>query len=259
MRINISLVCLLVFATSTLFAQKKSELLTEISRLRSSLDSTQAVVKDAQNNEKMSTARAQAFQEQIMELQDANATLLQNLNNFAQVSSTNSSNINRTLASLQQKERQLKWINESIARYDSTTIVVLTTAKQTLGENARISVVEGAVTVMADLTLLFGETTQTGLAPEGVTWLEKVALVLNTNPDMALTIEGLSMTGELDLAAQQASAVGIALQNFGVDPERIRFLGKDGNFKEGVNVKIHPKFSHFYLMVRENMKNAKNQ
>ncbi len=255
----IPFVCLLVLASNILTAQKKSELLSEISSLRHSLDSTRALVKTAQNNEKMSITRAQSFQEQVKELQSANATLLQNLNNFAQVSNTNSSNINRTLASLQDKERQLKSINEAIARFDSTAIVVLTNTKQTLGENARISVVEGAVNVMADLTLLFGSSDQSELSPEGVTWLEKVALVLKTNPDLALTIEGLSMTGEIDLATTQAAAAGRALQNFGIDPDRIRLTGKDGNFKEGILLKMHPKFQQFYLMVRENMKNAKNQ
>ncbi len=255
----ISLVCLLVLASNPLCAQKKSELQSEISSLRHRLDSVQALVKTAQNNEKMSNTRAQSFEEQIMELQSANATLLQNLNNFAQVSNTNSSNINRTLASLQDKERQLKSINEAIARFDSTAIVVLTNTKQTLGENARISVVQGAVHVMADLTLLYGSSDQSDLTPEGVIWLEKVALILNSNPDMALSIEGLSMTGDLDLATTQAAAVGTALQNYGIAPDRIRITGKDGNFKEGVLLNMHPKFQQFYLMVRENMKNAKNQ
>lgn len=74
---------------------------------------------------------------------------------------------------------------------------------------------------------------------------------------MMVTIEGLTMTGELDMAAAQAGAVATLLQkNHEIDPARIFTLGKDGNFKEGINLKIHPNYVQFYLMVKENMKNG---
>ncbi len=73
---------------------------------------------------------------------------------------------------------------------------------------------------------------------------------------MAVTIEGLSMTGNLDLPAQQASAVSSALHRLEIAPERITALGKDGNLKEGVLIKIHPKFDEFYAMVKDNIKNG---
>jgi hypothetical protein len=63
------------------------------------------------------------------------------------------------------------------------------------------------------------------------------------------------MTGELDLAAQKAASVASVLQKkFAVDSGRITILGKDGNFKEGIAIKIHPKYNRFYLMVKENIK-----
>ena len=72
---------------------------------------------------------------------------------------------------------------------------------------------------------------------------------------MSLTIEGLSMTGELDLAADQASAIGSLLQKqFSIASNRIQTLGKDGNFKEGINLVIHPDYARFYDMVKEHMK-----
>ena len=77
---------------------------------------------------------------------------------------------------------------------------------------------------------------------------------MTANPEMALTIEGLSMTGNLQLPAQQAAAVSDALQKLAIAPERLSTLGKDGNLKEGVILKIHPKFDAFYSLVREEMK-----
>ncbi len=251
----LSLICLSTMPLLT--AQKKSDLQAEIQSLRYRLDSIQRLVSDAKNKEKMSLAKAESLEGQVVELQDANATLLKNLNSFAQVSTTNSDNINRTLASLEDKERQLKAINDAIARNDSTTIVVLTNAKQSLGEAANVAVSNGALVISEKLETLFGTETNTSVVESAQSWLAKVAAILNANPMMAVTVEGLSMTGELDLAARQAAAVAKVLQNnYAIEPNRIVALGKDGNFKEGINFKIHPKYDDFYLMVRANMKNG---
>lgn len=255
---RILLILCFTFTTSSfLYAQKKSELIKEIQDLKTELDSTKALVADARKNERIGLARAESFKAQVTELQDANATLLKNLNSFAEVSNKNSENINMALAKLAEKENQLKAINNAITSNDSTAVVVLTNAKQTLGENARIGVSNGSVIISSSLESLFGETPGFAVNDSGVAWLEKIAAILKANDNVSVTIEGLSMTGELDLAAQQASAIGTVLQKqFSIDPKRINSLGKDGNFKEGINLKIHPNYNQFYLMVKENMKSS---
>ncbi len=249
---------LLLSATaSTLTAQKKSELLAEIEILKSRLDSTESVVIEARKNEKIGISRAASFETQVKDLQSANATLLKNLNSFAEVSSKNSSAINQALSSLEQKENQLKFIIDGIASNDSTAIVVLTNAKQTLGEEAKIGVSNGAVIVSASLDMLFGNSSNTAITSTSEPWLGKFASILKANPKMQLTIEGLTMTGELDIAALQANAIaGLLQKNYEIDPGRIVTLGKDGNFKEGINLKLHPNYAQFYFMVKENMKNG---
>ncbi|MCP4976623.1 MAG: hypothetical protein GY931_10715 [Maribacter sp.] len=255
-RILLSLSILLI-SSSFLFAQRKSDLIAQIDALKTELDSTKAIVTEAKKNEKIGLARAESFESQVQELQDANATLLKNLNSFAEVSNKNSENINKVMAKLEEKENQLKVINNTIASNDSTAIVVLTNAKQTLGENAKIGVSNGSVIIASKLESLFGTTTGVAITPEATTWLEKIASILNANPKVSITIEGLSMTGELDAAANQASAVGAVLQNqFSIDPNRINSLGKDGNFKEGINFNLHPNYNEFYEMVKENMKSS---
>ena len=248
---------ILLISSSLLFAQRKSDLIAQIDALKTELDSTKAVVTLAKKNEKIGLARAESFESQVKELQDANATLLKNLNSFAEVSNKNSENINKVMAKLEEKENQLKAINGTIASNDSTAIVVLTNAKQTLGENAKIGVSNGSVIIGATLESLFGTTTGVVVSEQGKAFLEKIVAILNANPKVALTIEGLSMTGELDLAGNQASAIGKMLQNeFSIDPNRINSLGKDGNFKEGINLVMHPNYIEFYEMVKENMKSS---
>ncbi len=254
-RILLSLSCIILFNISA-NAQKKSELLAEISSLKSQLDSVSNQVAEAQRNEKASLAKAESFEAQAFELRDANKTLMKNLNSFSQLSSQNSSNMNKAMESLNAKERQLKSINDAIASNDSTALVVLTNAKQTLGENAKIGVVNGMVVISSDLTSLFGSDSGSTIVVEAEPWVEKIGQILIANPNMAVTIEGLSMTGNLDLPAQQAAAISNAFQRLTIAPERITALGKDGNLKEGVIIKIHPKFDEFYAMVKDNMKNG---
>ena len=253
------LLVLIIFAFSTIsiYAQKKSELLTKIEVLKFQVDSVKALVSDAEMNERLSTAKAKSLQSQVTELQDANASLLKNLNSFATVSTKNSDNVNRAMESLQAKESQLKAINDAIARNDSTAIVVLTYAKQSLGENAKIGVLNGGLLISEGFETLFGGSSNVTLTPEAGPWLEKIANILKANPKMDLSIEGLSMTGELDLAGQQAAAISSALQQkFQIESERITTAGRDGNLKEGLTFKIHPKYDTFYMMVKENMKNS---
>ncbi|PHQ61008.1 MAG: hypothetical protein COC08_06535 [Maribacter sp.] len=249
--------CVIVSISCSLHAQRKSELIAEIENLKSQIDSVNSEMIKARKNEKVSMVRAESFESQVTELQDANTTLMRNLNTFAKISSKNSENVNRAMTSLQNKEKQLKAIKNAIASNDSTAIVVLTNAKQTLGENVRISVSNGTIIISKDLTSLFGATTNSKVSSSAEAFIGQVASILTANPNMAITLEGLSMTGELDLAAKQALSVsGVLQEKFEISSDRIMALGKDGNFKEGVNFRIHPKFDQFYLMVRENMKKS---
>ncbi|WP_446051118.1 hypothetical protein [Zobellia laminariae] len=247
---------LILFASLSMQAQRKSDLLEEIAQLKMQLDSVNAEVFDARKNEKVAVTKAESYGIQVTELQSANNTLMKNLNNFAEVSNKNSSMVSTAMANLANKEDQLKAIKGAIATNDSITIAVLTNVKQTMGENAKIGVSEGAVVVSSDLSSLYGSDTGTTLTPEAEAWTEKIANILNANPSTAITIEGLSMTGDLETPAKQAMAIATLLQNkFTVAPERIAALGRDGNLKEGIQVNIHPDFNKFYLMVREQMKN----
>ena len=248
---------LLILTICAVHGQKKSELLDQIQNLRIELDSVQGLVSSAKQGERLSNTRTEALQVQVTELQDANATLLKNLNSFTSVSNKNSENINMVMASLQAKESQLRLINDAIASNDSTALVVLTNAKQTLGENAKIGVANGAVVISTDLTSLFGSDDSTAIVTDAGEWVQKIGQLLQLNPETAVTIEGLSMTGNLELPAQQAASVGNALQKSEVSPERITTLGKDGNLKEGVVIKIHPNYGDFYKMVKESMHDGK--
>lgn len=254
-KITLSLL-LTILVTSFSQAQRKSDLIAEITVLKSQLDSVKAEVSDARKNEKISLTEAESYKSQVTELQAANQTLMKNLNSFAEVSNKNTNIVNTAMATIESKEAQLKNVKDAIASNDSTALVVLTNAKQTLGENAKIGVSNGAVIISYGLATIFGSDTGTTVTPESEAWVVKIAEVLKANPTTSLTVEGLSMTGDLNTPALQAMAVKTLLQNkYEIAAERISSIGRDGNLKEGVLFKIHPNYDEFYSMVKEEMKN----
>ena len=254
MKIKLLFVLLLGSSITALQAQKKSELISEIATLKMQIDSVSSEVTDARKKEKVAQTESVSYKSQVTELQDANRTLMKSLTSFTEVSTKNSSNFNMAMESLNDKEQQLKAINDALASNDSIALVVLTNAKQTLGENAKIGVSNGMVVISSGLSALFGSDTGSTISVEAEPWVQKIGQILTANPNMAITIEGLSMTGDLDIPAQQAKAISNALQRLEIPADRITASGKDGNLKEGIVLKIHPKFDEFYKMVKEQLK-----
>lgn len=237
-------------------AQKKMELFAEINSLKQQKDSLMNQVNEAKRNERASAVKTESYKKQVAELQDANATLMKNLTTFTSVSAKNSDNFTKAMQSLQEKEAQLRGINEALAKNDSTSLVVLTNAKQTLGENAKIGISKNSIVISSSLTALFENDQNAVISEQGELWLQKIANILLANPDFDVNIEGLSMTGDLVLPAQQANAISSALQTLGISANRISALGRDGDLKEGVLLKLHPKYAKFYDLVKEHMKQS---
>ena len=241
---------------STIQAQKKSELIAQNQDLKYQLDSVNSIVSKAQQSEKISVLKADELQNQVTELQDANATLMKNLNSFAALSNQNSKNINKTLATLARKEAQLKSLVDGFASADSTAVVVLTNAKKTLGENAKVQVNDGVVIVSEKLDFFFADGLGTVLLDTSKEWLTNLAKLINASPNAAITITGMTITGEFDVALNQANTVaGALIKENSVSGTRLNVKSGDGGFKESIQIKIHPDYKSFYEGAKADMKN----
>ncbi len=228
-------------------AQKKSDLLLEIENLKDSIAKTNIALTEAKKKEKISLAKAELYETQATELQEANKSLLTNLKSFTQVSSQNSKNMTKTLDALQTKEEQLSIIENTISKNDSTVIVLLTNAKQTLGEDAMIAVSNGEVVITENnQNLLDG--TKTKLSANGEIFIEKISKILSLNQDSRLTISGTNIG--LTIFAS-------TLKNkYAIIPERISFDIVSSDVAP-ILFKIHPDYANFYIKVREHMKSIK--
>ncbi len=248
----------LFFVATSAFAQRKSDLIAEIDDLKTKISEVEQELAKAKREISSSNAKAETLEVENAGLRDANATLLGNLSNFSELSKQNSENVNKAMAALSRKEKQLNGINDMISANDSTAIVSLTRIKQTLGENANVSVAEGTIVISSSLSNLFGSDTSAELTEEGKTWLTNVSKVILANPNFKTEVEGLNITGEFGPTFDQVSSVSKELVGtLGVPSESIVISAKDGNFKEGVNIKLQPDYKGFYAKAKESAKVAR--
>lgn len=239
------------------FTQKKSELLAQIETLKTEKAEVEQELAEAKREISSSKATAETLETENVSLREANATLLKNLSSFSELSKKNSENVNKTLAALDRKEKQLSVLTETISSNDSTAIVLVAKVKQTMGENAKVDVSEGAVLLSNSLNGLFGGDTSTELTEEGKTWLASVAKVIIANPTLKAQIEGLNITGEFGLTYDQTTAISKELVDvLEVPNEALSVSAKDGNFKEGIAIRLEPDYKGFYDKAKKRMKNG---
>ncbi len=256
MRKALLLVVLLVAITS-IQAQNKRELQEEIATLKQELAKKDSTINSAKQQERISTARAEAFENQVSELQDANATLLQNLKVFTEASSRKSDNISRTLESLREKEAQLKVINDELGKNDSIALLLITDLKRALGESAQMKVAQGAIVLPISQAFMVGEEeSDTTLTVEAQDYLSKVSQAIKLHPSWQLGL--LSQENGIIEAKERTiqinNILAILSEETGIDAKAISQKKRDG-LLNAFEIRVNPDYTGFYLTVRKNMKN----
>ena len=257
MRTKLPILFVFLLFSGAVAAQKKSELFAQIEELKYEKQELEQQLAEIKREVSSSKAKAETLETENVSLREANATLLTNLTSFSELSKKSSDNVNKTLEALKQKEKQLSGINKMIASNDSTAIVALTQVKKTLGENANANFSEGDIILSGSLNNLFGSDSSNELTEDGNAWLTKVADIIKANPNRKTEIVGLNITGEFAPTYDQAIAVTKRLtDSLGVATEKVTTTVQDGNFKEGIAIKLRPDYEGFYGKVKENVKVA---
>ncbi len=261
----------LFISTSSIQAQKKKDLLDEIDKLRKELKTAQGQLNDSRKKEKAALTQVETIKTQVKDLKETNASLLSNMGSFTELSKKKAQNLEKSLESLQDKDRQLKSINDAISKGDSIKLATLTVLKQALGNDAKIAVKNGSVLITVANTVLFGDNDKSVTIQDNAKGiLGKIATALNAKPDLKIVVEGnsnalnikdKSISDNWDLSSKQAAAVVRTLQNdFKVDPKRMEVLGKSEYGSQSIETEtriiIDAKFDEFYNLVKENMKNS---
>ena len=248
---------LIGFGLLSVNAQSKKELQAEIAQLQSRIAEKDSLIISAQKQERISSARAESFENQVNELQDANATLLKNLKIFTEASSRRSDNISKTLESLREKEAQLKFINDELSKNDSIALLLITEFKQSLGESAQIKVAQGAVALSLSQEFLVDENeSDTTLTAKASDYLTKVGQIMKRHANWEFDLISQE-NGIIDPPQRQAqiwAILTIISQETGVKPLTVNTKRRDGLIN-AFEIRVHPRYPEFYMMVRKNMKN----
>ncbi|MEO0573396.1 MAG: hypothetical protein AAF039_16965 [Bacteroidota bacterium] len=252
---KITFTFLLFFVFMLTHGQKKKDLIDQVAKLKDSVMVLNDSISRANGQISASDANAKLFEKENAELRDANATLLKNLSSFSQISKQNTETVNKALGSLKEKQEQMAFITDDFSQNDSTAIVILTQAKQTLGQEAKVGVSNGDVLFSNRLNFLFSGDSSTQLNEEAKVFLSKIGEIVMAHPSRTVTVEGLNITGEFGLTYQQAVAVASALIEVeGIKPESIQVLARDGNFKEGVLIRLSSDTKGFYEKLKTEFK-----
>ena len=253
-----TLAATLFIGLSTVNAQKKSDLLSEIAQLKTVLDSVKNDLVISRKKEIVSKTEAESYKAQADELLETNKSLMDNINSFTKASIEKSENIGKTLERLQEKEKQLKAITDRFNSHDSVALAVLTDFKRVLGESGNLNVSSGAVIVSLNEATRNGLTSKDAAAKASSDELiKKIAGVIKTYGDANIEVEAATNTGEFDLALNLATTlVNKFVKQHSINTNRISAVSKDGGFSEGLYIKVMPKFDSFYFTLREELKTA---
>lgn len=253
---NLLLIIICAFLQVSLQAQNKKELIAEVNELKSSLAQKDSLLVASQKQERISVAKAESFENQVLELQAANATLLKNLKIFTEASSRRSESIGQTLESLREKEAQLKLINDQFAKNDSIALLVLTDLKKTLGEEAKIAVDKGTVAIVMSQASMFGEDDSSlNLTPEAGVALDKIGQLMGRYPDWVASVESQE-NGMIDkpVRSQQSGILVSKLSDSsGNSADRV-YQSRKETLVNAFHIRLHPRYQDFYLSVRESLK-----
>ena len=251
---KILIIILFLIATNSIQAQKKSELIAKIGELEQIISVLNDSISVAKRQINVSNSNAKIATQEAEELRSANTTLLKNLTSFSKISKQNTETVNSALSSLNEKEQQLRLISETFAKNDSTAIGILTQSKQLLGPSAKVGASNGSIIISNSLLSLFESDLSDILSEEGKANIAKIAALIAKNPERQITIEALNITGDFDVSYKQAAAVANELWKVnGIPAQRLNIVTKDGNFKEGISIRMAPDYGAFYSLAKEKM------
>lgn len=220
---------------------------------------------------------------ELARLRSQNDKLIGNMGEMATLSKKEAENLEKSLEKINEKDKQIRTMQDAIDRKDSVTFALVTSIKGAIGnlsdEDIQIKVDKGAVFVSISDKFLF-KSGSFKLNSGAMDVLAKVAKILVAKADFEVMIEGHTdnvsyRKGDLednwDLSTKRATSIVRVLQNdFNIDPSRMTAAGRaeyvpitDNDSAEGraanrrTRIIILPKLDQFYGMIEEGLKDAK--
>lgn len=279
----------IVFAISALLlsscvsTKKHTALSDQFVELKDMYDKNQNDLGRAQRELIALKKQAERDSLELARLRAQNDKLIGNMGEMATLSKKEAENLERSLEKINEKDKQIRSLQEAMNRKDSVTFALVTSIKGAIGnlsdEDIQVKVDKGAVFVSISDKFLF-KSGSFKLNSGAMEVLAKVAKILVAKSDFEVMIEGHTdnvsyRKGDLednwDLSTKRATSIVRVLQNdFNIDPARMTAAGRaeyvpvtDNDTAEGraanrrTRIIILPKLDQFYGMIEEGLKEAK--
>ena len=225
--------------------------------------------------------RALSLAEQVKALKEDKKTALKQVENLTVLTQSSSDNIKNVISQLSEKDKYINGVREAMTQKDSLNLAIKFHLTQNLtngiqDEDIEVNVEKTVVFISISDKLLFKSGSYT-ITEKAFPVLEKVATVINSQPDMDVMIEGHTdatpisneiITDNWDLSALRATSITRILQyKFGVQPNRLIAAGRSqyvplaenntpGNKAKNRRTKIiiMPKLNQFFDLLEQDAK-----
>jgi chemotaxis protein MotB len=225
------------------------------------------------------------LKDQVLELNNTNAALLNSVNTMATLSRQEAANLERSLEQIREQDLRIRSLHDALTKKDSITLALVVSLKKSLGNlndtDVTVNVEKSVVFISLSDKMLF-KSGSTELSARAREVLGKVATVLNDKPDQEVLVEGHTdnvpitrdcLKDNWDLSTSRAVTITRVLQNdYGVAPARITAAGRseyvplaDNGTPEGrstnrrIRIVIMPRLDQFYGMIEQGLKLAGEQ
>lgn len=230
-----------------------------------------------------STARSKALSEQLINLRETNAGLLESSKSLTILTTKGASNLEKSLESLKEKDLKISRLQDALTKKDSVTLAIVTSLKSSVGLNdpdININVEKGVVFISIADKLLF-KSGSYNVTSKAKNVLAKVAKVVNEKPDFECMVEGHTdnvpyqkgvLIDNWDLSVKRSTSIIRVLQELGVKPSQLIAAGRshyvplvqnDNATNKATNrrtrIVVLPKIDQFYDMIEKEMKNLSKE
>jgi chemotaxis protein MotB len=198
---------------------------------------------DKEKNQSLATgykSKISDLENTVKELQKDKKKTLEFVDNLTVLTKGANDNIKETLIQLSKKDQYIKYIRKAMSKKDSLNLAVAFHLKKELkegldDEDIEINVEKTVVFISISDKLLF-KSGSYNVSEKAYKILEKVATVVNGQPEMDILIEGHTDSKSIkteflednwDLSAKRATSIARILQTrFNVEPRRMSAAGR---------------------------------
>ena len=231
-------------------------------------------------NEKGS-AQASALTEQVKSLKEDKKTAIKQVENLTVLTQSSSDNIKNVIFQLSEKDKYINGIRTAMTKKDSLNLAIKFHLTKNLtdgiqDEDIEVNVEKTVVFISISDKLLF-KSGSYNVTDKAYTVLEKIAKVINAQPEMEVMIEGHTdatpikrnlIQDNWDLSALRATSITRILQyKYGVQPNRLIAAGRsqyvplvENDTKENksknrrTKIIIMPKLNQFFELLEQDAK-----